>query len=217
MRRFLTLSLAAAALVPAAAFGQNLVTNGTFSNGATGFTTVYQAVADSADATIAPGSLTTAAIVPQSESDWLPWNPGITFLCVNGSDGRHGVAAQAEVWAQQFAVQPRTLYKLSYRQAEISTTGNADAVLNCLVNGVNAITGTVVHQQDHWQTFTTTWYSGNTDQARMSLLDMTGTNLFNDFAVTDIRFQAVPEPGELVALAMGAIGLFWRRRTKRSI
>lgn len=166
--------------------GNNLIANGDFSAGNTGFTSqyVYNSGSGFTDGVYNVGSNISA------------WHPGMSncndhtsgngnMMMVNGS-----TQLNINVWSQTVPVQPNTNYAFSTWLQTITTVNPAQ--LQFSINGVpvgnvfNASTQSCV-----WQQFNTSWNSGNITSATISILNMNQVFSGNDFALDDIFFGEV--------------------------
>jgi hypothetical protein len=197
--------------------GQNLLPNGNFELGNTGFTSGY---------TYSPGS-------DASQGDYAvlnnpyPWNPGAyamtdhtsgtgLMLALNGSS-----VSTAAVWRATVPVQPNTTYSFSAWEASWGKFGgNTDpspAVLAISINGLLLATTSPSATDGLWGQFGLQWNSAAATQATIEIRDLNTAFLGNDFALDDVSFVSVPEPSSLILLpGFGALVLFRRAaRQKR--
>jgi hypothetical protein len=207
--------------VSAAAHADNLVYNGDFSLGDTGFGSYYNYIPyDYSDYTqtaqVVNGDFTVGYHVPPSYFDWYP------FHDVSG-DGQMmvvagGYNASQAFWDQSIAVTPDTEYTLSFYVAEISTPGvNADVAVN--VDGVEVGDGVAPYTQDVWEQYSFDWNSGSDTSIVLSLTDLQTNGFENDFAVDNISMStqntsSVPGPSAFVAMGVPLAAAFRRRRRK---
>lgn len=166
--------------------GVNLVANGDFSGGNTGFTSGYVY----ADPNTTEGQYT----VGTNPSNWNGATSGCgdhttgsgNMLIVNGAP-----VAGVNVWTSQtMAVSPGTNYAFSVWVTSIYPV-NA-AILQFSINGtplgspISPSTNTCT-----WSQFYTTWNSGNSTSATISLVNNNTIREGNDFALDDISFAPV--------------------------
>ena len=164
--------------------GSNLVNNGDFNMGNTGFSSEYNYSSSGI-----PPSVYYVAKSPN------PWHPSMPFctdhtdqsgnmMLVNGSE-----ILNTNVWTQTINVKPNTIYKFSTWVQNISTIN--PAILQFSVNGIhlgsdfNANISSCV-----WDQFYTTWDSGNTTTAKISIINKNTGFSGNDFALDDISFAS---------------------------
>jgi hypothetical protein len=221
MRRSIIIStLAVLALGASAANAQNLLTNGNFEAGNTGFLTQYGVSQPFPPGPDGPGFYNVY-------NNTLQFNPvfGQTFgdhttgqglmMVVNGA-----TTPNTYFWGQNVGVVQNTTYTFSgwFASALINPDPNP-AIISLSINGgavgagfnVGATTGA-------WTQFTTTWNSGTSTVANIRLFDANLTNNGNDFVADDFSFRApsvAPEPGSLALIGLAALplaGLLRRRK-----
>lgn len=165
--------------------GNNLIVNGDFSAGNTGFTSQYiYATINTTEGEYAVG--------PNPQT----WNSATSncrdhtsgngnMLLVNGNP-----VADEKVWTQTVNVIPNTNYAFSTWIQSISAANPAQ--LQFSINGkdmANAITASM--PACNWLQFYTTWNSGNNTTARISIVNKNTIRAGNDFALDDISFAQV--------------------------
>lgn len=183
--------------------GVNLLTNGDFESGNSGFGTTY-------DFNNVLG-LTYGAY-------WInanPWNVNNTYF-ISASDHTPGSGtlqmvvdgaetAGAIIWSQTVSVSPNTAYQFSYWGENINSQGNTNyAKLQVYVN--NVPTGAINTLS------TTSWgqYSVNVNSGASSSLQLTLINSFiggsgNDFAIDDLNFEQVFEVKDTLTLTVNPL------------
>lgn len=216
--RILKLALVAFLAGTGLASANELVVNGDFSLGNSGFTSdytystyfccdahgIYNVVpVGNINASAAYGDWTNVTTTPSGSAT------GNVFI----ADG--ATNANLSFWKQSVTVTPNTTYTFSFYGAETSTLGTP-AVLQALVNGVAV--GTALTTDPYgWHFATYTWNSGSNTTANLALTDTELASAFNDFAVDNISFSsvgAVPEPSTWAMMILGfaAIGFMAYRR-----
>lgn len=168
--------------------GDNLIRNGDFSLGNTGFLSDYNYSPGSG---IPEGTFT----ITNNISSWHPNLPNCgdhtgassngNMLAVNGSSVMNAV-----VWKQDVSLQPNTNYAFSAWLQSLS--GVNPAQLQFSINGV--VIGPVFTAGSsacHWQEFYTTWNSGNLNSATIAIVNKNVAFNGNDFALDDISFAPV--------------------------
>jgi gliding motility-associated-like protein len=169
------------ALVP----GNNLVVNGNFSGGNTGFTSQYTHVT--------PNTTEGQYFIGPSPQAWnVNLNPCTDHTSGNGNmmlvNGAPAVGTA--VWSQTITVTPNTNYAFGTWIQSLHSTNPADLSfsINNQVIG-NNINATAVACQ--WNQFYTTWNSGNTTSAVIKIVNNNTIVAGNDFALDDISFSPV--------------------------
>jgi hypothetical protein len=184
------LVLLAAALFVETATAQNLVVNGDFENGNTGFTTQY-----SFGNVSNPGSYnigTNPSSAPGAFGDWCNCGDHTTgagmMLIANGA-----TSASWPVWEQVVRVSPNKNYQFSYWGAEVDHDSNSLPRLVLKINGRPI--GSNIFQKNspdnggQWQNFSLIWNSGPSRTADLALYDLNADATWNDFALDDISFM----------------------------
>ncbi len=162
--------------------GNNLVINGDFSQGNTGFTSGYQF----AGTNVTEGQYFVGSN-PQA------WNGSMAscgdhtggngnMMLVNGSP-----VADVEVWRQTITVTPNTNYAFSTWIQALWAANPAQ--LQFSINGL-LLGGTITASLPvcNWTQFYTSWNSGNAATAVISIVNKNTTVAGNDFALDDISF-----------------------------
>lgn len=166
--------------------GNNLIINGNFDAGNTGFTSQYTHNASSG---FNEGVYNVAPNI-------TAWHPGMSncadhttgngnMMMINGS-----TQTNVEVWSQTIAVQPNTNYTFSTWLQTITTINPAQ--LQFSINGV--LLGGVFNanaQSCIWNQFNANWNSGSNSSAVISIVNMNQVFSGNDFALDDIFFGEI--------------------------
>jgi gliding motility-associated-like protein len=165
--------------------GSNLVTNGNFNNGFTGFSSGYNfATLNTSEGEVYVGSNTTS------------WNGAFSncadhtsgsgnMLLVNGSPSK-----DIEVWKQTISVSPNTNYEFSVWLQALYNVNPAQ--LQFAINGVqlgnifNATLPTCT-----WSKFNAMWNAGANTTAEISIVNKNTAVQGNDFALDDISFAPI--------------------------
>jgi hypothetical protein len=189
------IALLVTALVVGAQTSPNLVINGDFENGNTGFTTGYK-IGDVSN----PGGYaigTNPSTAPGAFGDWCNCGDHTSgtgkMMIVNGATD-----ATLPVWEETVAVTPSTEYTFSYWGAEVDHDSSSLPHLELKING--AVIGSSTFPEfppdngGQWQNYKFTWKSGTSKTADLVLVDLNADASWNDFALDDISFTAVPGP-----------------------
>jgi hypothetical protein len=169
----------------------NLVRNGDFEGGQTGFTSGY-AYGNVAN----PGTYwigTKPSQAPGAFADWYSGGDHTTgsgnMLVVNGAN-----SASLPVWQEDVSVTPNTTYTFSCWVVEVDQSSNSIPHVQLKING-NAVGDFLAPQNSpdnggKWEVFTVTWNSGSARRATLALFDLNTDSGWNDFALDDISFIA---------------------------
>jgi hypothetical protein len=163
----------------------NLLANGNFDAGNTGFTS---------ELTYKLGDDCGVYNISNKANAYFNWAPacsehtgnGGKMMVINGEGGD----AWHIYWKQTVAVQPNTNYEFSYWA--MSLNGGNTAKLYTVINNMN--TGNVSSQTNLgttgcvWQKITFSWNSGSATQANIMLKNDVGNCSGNDFALDDMSF-----------------------------
>ena len=186
----------------------NLIVNGNFEAGNTGFTTSYTLGAQGAGPwgpLSNPGAyqITTKPSLVHSNYSSTGVDhtaaPGTKMFIANGS-GTPGTM----VWSQTVAVSANTDYVLGAWFMSVITDPNV-ANLQFFINGIQI--GNVFSTnptKDIWEQITNTWNSGSSTSAILSIINQNSVNTGNDFAIDDITFYAVCKKTDLINITVVA-------------
>ncbi len=178
------LLIALSAIVGMASAGVNLIVNGDFESGDTGFYSDYDklplyvyetAYNISADPKSASGFFT-------SFGDHTSGS-GLMML-INGA-----LVPDRIVWSQTVTVTPYTDYNYSTWIASVYPASPAQ--LQFIVDSDIIGTSTVPSTPGIWQEFTTTWNSGSRTSVTINIIDLNTGAMGNDFALDDISLDAI--------------------------
>ncbi|MBP7238758.1 MAG: gliding motility-associated C-terminal domain-containing protein [Saprospiraceae bacterium] len=164
----------------------NLVVNGNFSGGNTGFSSDYAYVVD----------------IPNVQNEMFPEgtytvinNPNLVhtgFSACNdhtGGNGNmmviNGAASLQDIWCQTVPISPNTYYNVSAWVASVNPS--SPAILQFSINGTPI--GPIINALStpcSWIPFNATWNSGSTTSAEICILNLNTAAGGNDFAIDDI-------------------------------
>lgn len=165
--------------------GDNLIVNGDFNAGNTGFSSAY----NYANPNVTEGQYFVGTS-PQA------WNQGVSncpdhttgngnMMIINGAP-----VADVEVWKETVATMPNTNYVFSTWVEAISVANPAQ--LRFSINGINVGNQIAASLPTcTWTKFYTTWNSGNSLSATISLINKNTAVAGNDFALDDIVFAPI--------------------------
>jgi gliding motility-associated-like protein len=166
--------------------GQNIIVNGDFSSGNTGFTSSYQYSPSSG---FNPG-------VYNVGSNIQAWHSGMqgcvdhttgagNMMMVNGSSDLN-----VNVWSQTVTVQPNTNYAFSTWLQHITSLNPAR--LQFSINGRQIGNEFMANSTSCiWENFYATWNSGTNTTATISIINKNIVFSGNDFALDDISFAPI--------------------------
>ncbi len=164
----------------------NMVTNGDFSQGNTGFTSDYQYLVN------AGGGVQRAYGVATTAISWFQSFPSCNIEHTTGTgkmmviDGSTSNSGTDKVWGQTITVQPNQTYTFSYWIQTVALPFPANIELK--INGVVIGTDLAPSTQCSWSLRTYTWNSGTATSAQIAIYDKVIVSGGNDFALDDISF-----------------------------
>lgn len=164
----------------------NLVENGDFSSGNTGFTSDYQFLT----VTIPVGQQKTYGIVTNPNG----WFPGFA-ACTDHTSGSGNMmvvdgstlnAGNDIVWSQTIPVTANENYTFSYYLESVVPQNPAQ--IDVVINGTVIGSATAGATTCDWVEYSYQWNSGISTSAQISLFNRTVTSAGNDFAIDDLSF-----------------------------
>lgn len=176
--------------------GNNLVINGDFDKGNTGFTSGYTYAT--------PGFMEGTYFTGKNPSDWHPNFPSCAdhttgngnMMMVNGA-----LQSNVKIWSEIISVTPNTSYAFS---AWLQAFGPLNpAMLQFSINGI--VIGDIFHVNSArcvWDQFHATWNSGNNTTATLSIINQNTSLAGNDFALDDISFAPVTMQRDSVVISV---------------
>ena len=214
----LATALSAIALVSSAT-AANLVVNGDFEAGYTGFGSDYAIHVPTVNQ--AEYSITTSpSLVHPQFASFGDHTTGLgNMMVVNGAP-----STTARVWYENgIGVSQNTTYFFSTWIRSAINTSPAQLNFSINMNGIG-MTFTAGTVASGWQQFYTTWNSGSASAANIALVNQNTAFSGNDFALDDIVLDTiqpggtsvVPEPATwaMMIMGFGAAGAALRRRAR---
>jgi len=204
----ITLVVAGLCCIPTASaqvYGPNLVANGDFADGNTGFDTDYDYV-DPANTgtTLQPEGLYTIAGDASDYHNNFVGTPytGDYFMIVNGAtdneicpDNPGDCDDYWVVWEQNIPVDPNETYEFSFQLSSLVTTSPANLEITIFING-DVFDEVFLAPDETEQWVQKTWT--NMDKvagATISIVETSKVKTGNDFGLDDIMFRTIgPEP-----------------------
>ena len=164
----------------------NMVTNGDFSLGNSGFTSDYTYVANAGGGAQGIYGVATTAV------SWFQFFASCNIEHTNGTgkmmifDGSTSNAGNDKAWGQTIAVQPNQTYTFSYwiQTVSLPNPANIEIKINGVVIGTNLAPST----ECNWALRTYTWNSGTATSAQIALYNKVTASGGNDFSIDDISF-----------------------------
>ena len=184
----------------------NLVVNGDFESGNTGFTSSY----DYNSAGSPPNTYGKYFVGDDSKA----WNGNFSTTVNDHTSGSglmlmaDGSTSGAIVWQQDVDVVAGVEYDFNAWAASLYYSSLP--VLEFKVDG--QVVGTTTTANVTWKEFSGSWTAANSDTVTLSIRDTNTGMIGNDFALDDLSFEAIPEPASVMFIAMSAVGGMWIRR-----
>jgi hypothetical protein len=222
--RSIRLLLAATVFAAATSIGSSatatvteLIANGDFSGGATGFSTTYIGTDDAGYIYLTTNPALVCSSCFPNMGDHTSGSGNL--LLIDGSG-----TGQLPYYSVSVQVVPNSDYTFSYWTANLGTSGE-NPVLATYLNG-SLIGSTFTPAYGQWTEFTYALNSGPLSLLTFDLADLTQTHLYNDFAFDDVSLvgpapqsEGVPEPSTwaMMLLGFGAAGVVIRRSRKKAL
>ena len=222
--------VAAFAMAPSiASAATNLLTNGDFSAGFSGFSTGYNVVAPSANIMYAEGNITIASSPISVHDLWVPVAGSNPMLIANGSP-----TSNLTIW-QESAIAVTNGGKYNFGADVMNVCCNANfhgsnspSTIKFQVSADGGATWTdlVSHLTNPpgdagvIASLSALYNAGATGTISLRAINDINAASGNDFAIDNLSFaSAVPEPSTwaMLFLGFGAIGLMMRRRQSRTV
>ena len=174
--------------------GGELVTNGDFEAGNTGFTSMYSFGNNSPAASYTIGNNPSTA--PGHFSDWASFGDHTSgsglMMIVNG-----GTNSAVPFWSETVLTIPGQTYSYSFFAETINTTSSSPASLQLEINGVAVGSPLVLPTTGGTYVEASGTYVATSDSATLTLVDENTAVGLNDFVVDDISFSGAAPNLEL--------------------
>ena len=169
---------------------KNLVVNGDFESGNTGFTTGYTFGDLSGPRSY--NIVRNPSTAKGSYGDWCNCGDHTTgsgnMMVINGAN-----SASIPVWEETVRVAPSKTYSFSYWGAEVDHDSSSLPRLLVKINGKVVGRGTIPEKSPdnggNWQKYKSTWNSRSSTTADLAIFDENTETGWNDFMIDDIRFS----------------------------
>ncbi|MCJ7730192.1 MAG: PEP-CTERM sorting domain-containing protein, partial [Sedimentisphaerales bacterium] len=125
------------------------------------------------------------------------------MMIVNGH-----TSPDVTLWQQTVSISPNTEYEFSLWLS--NWDGDPPAQLEYFINDISIGSSSTPETTSEWIRFSKLWQSGLNTMATIRIVDIETAWGGNDFAIDDITL--VPEPGTVVLLGLGGLGLIHRKR-----
>ncbi|MEI8203117.1 MAG: LamG-like jellyroll fold domain-containing protein, partial [Bacteroidota bacterium] len=168
--------------------GNNLITNGDFESGNTGFTSAYGFVDCLDGQCLYPEGKYTVGKNPTTYHDLFPSCTDHTsgsgkMMIINGSG-----TTNTNIWCQTVTVQTGTDYAFSAWVTPVSSV--SPPILQFSINGINLGSPDISPATTcDWHEFYQTWNSGLVTSANICVVNQNTAVFGNDFALDDITFK----------------------------
>lgn len=188
----ITINSAGTYSVSAFVLGDNIVVNGDFESGNTGFTTQYVIGTGGAFGLLSnAGTYAIATSHNLAHNNFMPCQdvtpaPGTQMMVVNGA-----ASPGLNVWCQTVPVSQNTVYQFSAWASNALNDANV-AQLQFSINGSSiGPTFTTLPQGCTWQQYFQIWNSGLNTTANICIVNLNTNPSGNDFMLDDISFTPV--------------------------
>jgi gliding motility-associated-like protein len=164
----------------------NLVNNGDFESGNTGFTTSYGPGTGGAWGLLSSAGTYAISSNPNlTHTNYAACNDhtigGVNMLVANGA-----TSFNTNIWCQTIPVNPNTTYTFGMWATAVVT--GFPPILRASFNNVAASSMAVSATTCNWQFYTATWSSGTATSVNICITNLQILNSGNDFAIDDITF-----------------------------
>ena len=200
-------AFAVSIFVTSAAIGENLIFNGNFEQGNTGFNTGYT-YTDTQPKGLFPGGYYAIGVDPSlyhtGTVSYGDHTSGYGNMMIVNGHTEPGVT----LWEQTVAISPNTDYEFSLWLS--NWDGDPPAQLEYFINDISIGSSFTPDTTGEWIGFSELWQSGSNTTATIQIVDIETAWGGNDFAIDDVSF--VPEPASATILILGATLIASKRR-----
>ncbi|HYV92290.1 MAG TPA: T9SS type A sorting domain-containing protein [Chitinophagales bacterium] len=169
--------------------GPELIVNGNFESGNTGFTSTYSTCNSYNCLSVAPSyAIGTDASFYQTSFVGHDHTTGAGNFMILEVDG-----TLSSMWSESVAVQPNTNYTFSLWILNTYSNTNVITPIQVKINNVNVgspINSPAPYVYYTWIQGSVTWNSGSATTANISLHDISGVNYANNVGLDDISFKS---------------------------
>ena len=183
--------------------GRNLVRNGSFEMGNTGFTSnyIYNSVGFNQGNYFITNNSPQTLNSGFADCDDHTSSSGFMLIADAACGGGTGLPSNTSFWCQTIAVTPNTDYEFSAWLTNL-VSGTSSSLLFS-INGVNVGNPAATSNNTcEWNEFFVTWNSGGATSATICIAEGTGVCSGNDFAVDDISFYGLCELVDFVTVTV---------------
>lgn len=189
-------------IVKVSNIGDNLVINGDFESGNTGFTSQYNYFSSG----VQQGGYTFVNVATQWGANCNDHTSGSgNMMLVDAACGSNGVAGGSDLWCQTVDVSPNTDYIFSAWATNANGTPST-ANIGFFINGVQ-VGGTIQTSSTpcDWQEMNQIWNSGTNTSVDICIRELTMICSGADFAIDDIFFAPLCATSDTINVVVGEI------------
>ena len=188
--------------------GSNLVVNGDFEDGNTGFSSEYLSYNSPQGGyiNVPQGGYTVSTLSPQWGGNCSDHTTGSgNMMVVDAACGTNGIPGGANLWCQTIEVSPNTDYVFSLWATNVNS-GYSAANLGFFVDGVQVGTTLATTTAScNWTQIFQFWNSGNSTMVEVCIKELTYICSGADFAIDDIFFAELCDATDDITVTVGEI------------
>jgi hypothetical protein len=198
-------------------FGANLLTNGSFESGNSGFGS------DLAYISAPPFGFATDGVygIGRNPSQWYNYPPWASWSDMGDHTTGAGnmliatpYVGSYKIWFENVDVAVGTTYMFSGWATYVSYANPAMLSINASGTSLGTLDLASL-QQGQWGQFSFGYTAGTSGTVVFSITDLSSTTFGNDFALDDLTLTLVPEPGSMTLLGLGCAALMLVQRRGR--